>query len=48
MGVSILKYQVKFDGRCEELLKTGKFAIEGNDVARKFKIAKASVLKKAS
>lgn len=48
MGVPILKYSVKIDERCEELLKTRKFAIESNYFASKFKIVKASVLKKAS
>ena len=36
---------MRFVGRCEELLKTGKFAIEGNYVASKFIIALAGARK---
>eukprot|EP00794_Sanderia_malayensis_P015578 gene15578-17152_t len=37
---------VKFVGRCEELLVTGKFEIEGNDVGNKFRVAGAGAPKK--
>ena len=37
---------VKFVGRYEKLLVTGKFEIEGNDVGNKFRIAGAGAPKK--
>lgn len=37
---------MRFVGRCEELLKTAKFAIEGSYVASKFIIALAGARKK--
>ena len=37
---------IKFVGRCEELLITGKFEIEGNDVGNKFRITGAGAKKK--
>ena len=38
---------IKFVGRCEELLTTGQFDIEGNNVSNKFRVAGAGAPKKA-
>ena len=43
---SDFKSCVKFVGRCEELLTTGQFAIEGNDCCNKFRVAGAGAPQK--
>lgn len=45
--IAINSQRVKLLGRCEELLRTGKFAVESNDVATKFRNAGAGAPKKA-
>ena len=45
--IAIDSQRVKIVGRCEELLWTGKFAVESNDVATKFRNAGAGTPKKA-
>jgi len=42
------KSYIKFVGRCEELLIKGKFEIESNTVANKFRIVGAGALKKCT
>ena len=44
---SDFKSCVEFAGRCEKLLETGQFDIEGNDVADKFRVLGAISPKKA-